>query len=105
MLVYLEVAMILQQTVGQAELPEHCCMLNGQSVLRELEQISLFTNCQVAPSAQVCAAWHHPVALNQPLHPFSNLSSIQVAPEVLLFALQGAMVSPALGRTQGLWCR
>lgn len=86
MLVYLEVTMILQQSVRQAQLPKHCCMLYRQGVFRELEKLSLLANCQIAPSAQVRAPWQHPVALNQPFHAFPNLSSTQLASQVLLVA-------------------
>ena len=36
-MVHLEIAVILQESVGQAQLPEHCCMLYRQSFLWQFE--------------------------------------------------------------------
>ena len=63
-MVHLEIAMILQESVGQAQLPTHRCILYWQNFLWHFEKIRLLANCQVAPSAQVCGGRYHPVTLD-----------------------------------------
>eukprot|EP00963_Diacronema_lutheri_P012808 scaffold1997_cov318-Pavlova_lutheri.AAC.6 len=58
-----EVPVVLQQAVGDAELPDHRGMLDGHEVHGYLEQILFPEDGKAAPSSSPLLEWNHPIVL------------------------------------------